>query len=179
MADSCAFTGISGVHPLYFIYNGEPKIQLKEIWFEEKDFKICFAECTRHDWGIRLYFGGYLFHLLWFWCRWTDGAESDSADLWPDLCDWTDAVPGLRLYFTGFLIAGVNVYLIAYYSATGREKPVMIGSILRGMVLIAGFAVLFGFLFGMNGIWLSYLAAEAGTLLVLLMMQRVSRDDLK
>ena len=89
------------------------------------------------------------------------------------------AVPGLRLYFTGFLIAGVNVYLIAYYSATGREKPVMIGSILRGMVLIAGFAVLFGFLFGMNGIWLSYLAAEAGTLLVLLMMQRVSRDDLK
>ena len=89
------------------------------------------------------------------------------------------AVPGLRLYFTGFLIAGVNVYLIAYYSATGREKPVMIGSILRGMVLIAGFAVLFGFLFGMNGIWLSYLAAEAGTLLVLLMMQRVSRDALK
>ena len=87
-------------------------------------------------------------------------------------------MPGLRLYFTGFLIAGVNVYLIAYYSATGREKPVMIGSILRGMVLIAGFAVLFGFLFGMNGIWLSYLAAEAGTLLVLLMMQRVSRDAL-
>ena len=70
------------------------------------------------------------------------------------------AVPGLRLYFTGFLIAGV-------------------GSILLGMVLIAGFAVLFGFLFGMNGIWLSYLAAEAGTLLVLLMMQRVSRDALK
>ena len=32
------------------------------------------------------------------------------------------AVPGLRLYFTGFLIAGVNVYLIAYYSATGRSQ---------------------------------------------------------
>ena len=79
---------------------------------------------------------------------------------------------GLRLYFLGFLGAGINIMMIAYYSAIGNAKPVMIGSLLRGLILITFFAVLMGNIFGMTGVWLSYITAELVTLVVLILMAR-------
>ena len=38
---------------------------------------------------------------------------------------------GLRLYFLGFLFAGVNIMLVAYFSATANARPAIIGSLLR------------------------------------------------
>lgn len=80
------------------------------------------------------------------------------------------AESGLRLYFLGFLGAGINIILIAYYSATGNARPVIIGSLLRGMIFISLFAILFARLFGVTGVWLSYIAAEAATLAVIAAM---------
>ncbi len=83
------------------------------------------------------------------------------------------AEQGLRLYFLGFLMAGINVMLIAYYSAIGEAKPVMVGSLLRGLLLITTFAVVLGEAFGMKGVWSSFLSAELGTFLVLTVMWRM------
>lgn len=79
---------------------------------------------------------------------------------------------GMRLYFTGFLVAGINIVLIGYYSATGKALPVFVGSMLRGVLLISAFAVGFGLTFGMNGVWLSFLASEAVTIMVLGLLRR-------
>lgn len=75
---------------------------------------------------------------------------------------------GMRLYFLGFVFAGVNTLLVAYFAATERVRGAIICSILRGMVAIAICAVVMGNLFGMNGVWLSLLASEFITFIVIL-----------
>ena len=42
---------------------------------------------------------------------------------------------GLQLYFLGFLFAGINILLVAYFSATANARPAIIGSLLRGVIL--------------------------------------------
>lgn len=70
------------------------------------------------------------------------------------------AFDAMRLYFLGYLAAGVNMMLISYFSATDRAKPAFAASMLRGAVAISVCAVVMSFVWGMNGIWLSFLAAE-------------------
>ena len=60
---------------------------------------------------------------------------------------------GLRLYFLGFIVAGINVVLVAYFSAVDELKIAIVGSFLRGIVAIVICAVILAKLFGLNGIW--------------------------
>lgn len=80
---------------------------------------------------------------------------------------------GIRLYFLGYLVAGINIVLVAYFSAVDKPKPAITGSLLRGVVAIIFFAILLSALFGMTGIWLSFLCAEVLTFAVVLMLSRV------
>ena len=77
------------------------------------------------------------------------------------------AYDGMRLYFLGFIFAGINIVLIAYYSAIAKKKIAMLGSALRGAVLIVIFALIMSFVIGINGIWLSFLASEMVTFFIL------------
>lgn len=79
---------------------------------------------------------------------------------------------GLRLYFLGFLFAGVNIMLVAYFSATANARPAIIGSLLRGAVAIAVCAIVLAKLLGMNGVWLSFLASEMLTFVVILILSK-------
>ncbi|MEE1178726.1 MAG: MATE family efflux transporter [Lachnospiraceae bacterium] len=78
---------------------------------------------------------------------------------------------GLRLYFLGFLIAGVNILLVAYYSAIDRSRPAIVGSLLRGAVAIVICAFVLSALLGIHGIWISFLVSEMITLVVLLLLR--------
>lgn len=80
---------------------------------------------------------------------------------------------GIRLYFLGYLVAGINIVLVAYFSAVDKPKPAITGSLLRGVVAIIFFAILLSALFGMTGIWLSFLCAEVLTFAVVLVLSRV------
>ena len=80
------------------------------------------------------------------------------------------AYVGLRLYFLGYLLAGVNIMLVTYFSATDRGGAASVASILRGVVAVVICAILMAWLWGMNGIWLSFLAAEGLTLVVIVAM---------
>lgn len=73
---------------------------------------------------------------------------------------------GLRLYFTGFLFAGVNIVGTGILSATESARWAFVTSILRGFVAILIAAFTLSALFGMNGVWLAFPAAEAVTLAV-------------
>lgn len=76
------------------------------------------------------------------------------------------AIPGLRLYFLGFLFAGANIVKSGFYSATGRGRESSILALCRGVVAIVAFAFLLSHLFGITGVWLAFPAAELFTLLL-------------
>ena len=73
---------------------------------------------------------------------------------------------GTRLYFIGFFLAVINVVQAGYYSAIGLAKESFVISMLRGTALICLFALILPKLIGVDGVWLSFLSAELGTVLI-------------
>ena len=84
---------------------------------------------------------------------------------------------GMRLYFLGYLIAGINIILIAYYSATDKAALAFIASILRGAIAITICAVVMSNIWGIKGIWLSFLSAELITFIVIMVKMLTRRDN--
>lgn len=80
---------------------------------------------------------------------------------------------GLRLYFLGFLFAGINIVMIAYYSAIDHARPAMIGSLMRGLIAISGCAIILSRFFGLDGVWLSFLASEIITFGVMKLCNKI------
>ena len=86
------------------------------------------------------------------------------------LAEYADV--GVRLYFTGILFAGVNIVGGSYLSATEKARGAFVVSILRGFILIVAFAFIMSMIWGMNGVWLSYMAAELCTMIVFIIFDR-------
>ena len=78
----------------------------------------------------------------------------------------TMAEEGLRLYFIGFLFAGINIVSAVYLGAVEQPMPSFFIAMTRGVVAILIFAFLLSALFGMLGIWLAFPAAEGATCLL-------------
>lgn len=78
------------------------------------------------------------------------------------------AVPGLRIYFTGFLFAGLNIIFTSWFSSV--EKPVQSFtiSILRGCVIIIPLLLILAAMLGIRGVWMASPLAELLTLLLAL-----------
>jgi len=70
---------------------------------------------------------------------------------------------GMRLYFTGFLFAGLNIVGAGFLSATEHSKSAFVTSIMRGVVAIVGCSFLLSYLWGFKGVWLAFVTAEAIT----------------
>ena len=73
------------------------------------------------------------------------------------------AETGLVLYFAGSGFAAFNIVLSAYFSASDQPRYAGIISTLRGFAAIVPMALLCARLWGINGVWLSFGAAEAIT----------------
>ena len=86
---------------------------------------------------------------------------------------------GLRIYFLGFLFAGINIMLVAYFSATDNARPAITGSLMRGIFAIAVRAVILSKLLGINGVWGSFLSSEVITFAVLLLLSRFQKKPQK
>ena len=74
---------------------------------------------------------------------------------------------GMRLYFIGFLFAGINIVGAGFLSATERARESFVTSVMRGFVCIIGCSLLFAAVFGINGVWLSFPASELLTAIVM------------
>ncbi|MCR5691198.1 MAG: polysaccharide biosynthesis C-terminal domain-containing protein [Eubacterium sp.] len=85
------------------------------------------------------------------------------------------ARPGMRIYFLGFALASINIVVIAYNSAIGKSRPAVVGALLRGAIAISLFALILSQWLGMTGIWLSFLASEALTLVVVIFLTNAKR----
>ena len=75
---------------------------------------------------------------------------------------------GLRLYFTGFLFAGINIVGSAVLSAVESVKYAFVASIMRGFVAITIFAFVLSAAFGMTGVWLAFPVAEFVTMFIII-----------
>lgn len=76
------------------------------------------------------------------------------------------AVPGLRIYFSGFLLAAVNIIKTGFYSAVGKGKEASSIAVIRGIIAIVIFAFVLSKLFGMTGVWLAFPVTELFTLII-------------
>lgn len=73
---------------------------------------------------------------------------------------------GLRVYFIGFFFAGINVVIAAYLSALEKSMNALLISITRGFIAIVPLTFILSFLFGMNGVWVTFATAEFITCLI-------------
>ena len=83
---------------------------------------------------------------------------------------------GMRIYFTGFLFAGVNIVGAAFLAAVDSPAEAFAVSICRGVAAISIFGIVLSKLYGVTGVWLSFPAEEAFTLLLLGFMLRRAFD---
>ena len=70
------------------------------------------------------------------------------------------AVPGLRIYFAGFLAACINIIAAAYFSA-GQASRGFIISLVRSIIAIPPVLFALSALLGVTGVWLTFPAVEA------------------
>lgn len=84
------------------------------------------------------------------------------------------AIPGIRIYFIGFIPAAFNIITAGFYSATGRGKESSLIAISRGIVAIIVFALILPGIFGITGVWSSFFAAEIFTAILCLILMRKS-----
>ena len=71
------------------------------------------------------------------------------------------AVPGLRIYFAGFLAACINIIAAAYFSAAGQASRGFIISLVRNIIAIPPVLFALSALLGVTGVWLTFPAVEA------------------
>lgn len=67
---------------------------------------------------------------------------------------------GIKIYFIGYVFAGINIVCAAFLSAISNAKQAMVIAILRSAVFLIPFVLLLSSLFGMNGVWVSFLLTE-------------------
>lgn len=70
------------------------------------------------------------------------------------------AQTGIKLYFTGFLFAGINILAAAFMSAVMQPKLAFIISVIRGGAAVLPLVLLLSRTYGMAGVWISFPLAE-------------------
>lgn len=76
------------------------------------------------------------------------------------------AEQGLRLYFISNLFVGFNTVAATIFTSVEKAAPAQVLSLLRGILLIVPLAFLMSAVWGMEGIWLSFPAAEGLSALI-------------
>ena len=71
---------------------------------------------------------------------------------------------GMRIYFLGYFFAGCNIVAAGYLGAVNRPTEATITSVSRGVAAIVTCSLILSALFGINGVWSAFPAAEAITL---------------
>ena len=82
----------------------------------------------------------------------------------------TIAVEGVRLYFTALPFMGYNIVMAIFFAAINRPIPAQIVSLLRGLFVLIPAAFIMSALWGMQGVWLSFMATELVVTVVAVIM---------
>ncbi len=77
---------------------------------------------------------------------------------------------GLRIYFIGFLFAGINIIMSIYLSSIERAKDAFVISMARGAVIIIPLVLILSNIFKMTGVWLAFVITEFAVTMITLTM---------
>lgn len=144
------FNGVSqGAQPLISEFYG------KNDWKKVKSVLLMGM-------GTALFLAIGMLLVIWVWA--TPIAEIFNSAHDPVLTAY--AKDGLRIYFIGFLFAGINIVGTGILSAIESVKWAFAASMLRGFVAILCFAFVLSLFFKMTGVWMAFPAAELLTLFV-------------
>lgn len=75
-------------------------------------------------------------------------------------------VRGIKIYFTAFLIMGLNIIMVSYYQSIEKSKISIIASLSRGIVFILAGLLILPKLLSIDGAWITVTFAEAITLVL-------------
>lgn len=75
-----------------------------------------------------------------------------------------------KMYFFGFMFAGINILMISFFQATAATGKSLLVSSLRGFILPAIFVFSVPFIFGTETLWGCHSAAETATLIVCIIL---------
>lgn len=76
------------------------------------------------------------------------------------------AYNGLRLYFCGYVMTGIDICLVSYFASVIEPLKSTILSSMRGFAVIIPMILILPHILGVNGIWLSVPFTDALTLIV-------------
>ena len=76
------------------------------------------------------------------------------------------AVNGINIYFSAFIIMGINIVITSFFASINEARESFIISISRGLIIIIPLIILLPNFLGMTGVWLTIPLAEVITLLI-------------
>ena len=88
----------------------------------------------------------------------------------PQLAAYAES--GLRIYFTGFLFAGVNMVTAAFFSASDKTVQGFVLSLLRGVIAVPPILFPLAWVLGVDGVWLTFPMVELVTAVAALVWAR-------
>ncbi|MFR2290195.1 MAG: MATE family efflux transporter, partial [Butyricicoccus sp.] len=77
-----------------------------------------------------------------------------------------------RIYFTGFLFAGVNMVTAAFFSASDKTVQGFVLSLLRGVIAVPPILFPLAWALGVDGVWLTFPMVELVTTVAALVWAR-------
>lgn len=146
---SCVFSGISqGIQPLASRYCGENNRKMLGKVAKYSAFTVIAVSLVIF---LTTLFGAELITAIF-----NSERDAELGKL---------AERGLRIYFSGYLFAGINIVSAAFFSAVDMPKNAFVIALLRSAVLIVPAVIILSIFFKINGVWLSYTVTELITVI--------------
>lgn len=83
----------------------------------------------------------------------------------------------IRIYFVGFLVMGINMFVVGYFQSIAKPNLSLIVCLSRGCVLSIVFVTILAPLFGINGIWASVPLGEFITLFMAIFFIKKTKKE--
>ncbi len=163
LVSASIFTGIAqGIQPLISSFYGNKNvISIKKIFRYAIVLSLIIAVCL---YIIVFVFSNQLVSIF----------NSENNELLREL-----AVKGLRLYFIGFLFAGINIITASFFSSIEQAKLGFVISIVRSVVAIIPVVLALSSIFGINGVWTSFPCAELISFVIVAVCLKKHNEKIK
>lgn len=93
--------------------------------------------------------------------------------------DIANAIPAMRINALSFPPLAFSFLLLYYYMATQRKAISTTIAVLNGIVILIPSALILAQLFGITGVWISFVVAQVGTLIAVYIITLVLRKKSK
>ncbi len=163
LVSASIFTGIAqGIQPLISSFYGNKNvISIKKIFRYAIILSLIIAVCL---YMIVFVYSNQLVSIF----------NNENNELLREL-----AVRGLRLYFIGFLFAGINIITASFFSSIEQARLGFIISIVRSVVAIIPVVLALSFIFGINGVWTSFPCAELISFVIVAICLKKHNEKIK